>query len=67
LRFALESRQSIRVAGNCFGQELQRHVAAQLRVPRAVHSPIPPASGATISEGPTRTPADRVVDDKAGK
>ena len=42
LRFAREPRQPIRIAGERVGQNFQRHVAIELRVPRAIdlsHAP----------------------------
>ena len=37
LGFALEPRHALGVGGEGFGQDFQRHVAAQLRVARAIH------------------------------
>jgi hypothetical protein len=37
LRFALESRQPLRIVCERFGEDLQRDVAIELRVPRAIH------------------------------
>ena len=41
LGFAPESREPIRIQRERFGQHLQRHVAIQLRVARAIHLPHP--------------------------
>jgi hypothetical protein len=37
LRFALEPRHALRINSHCRWQHLQRHLAAQLRIRRAVH------------------------------
>ena len=37
LRFALEARQTVGIAANDVGQDLERDVALQLRVARAIH------------------------------
>ena len=51
LRLALEAREALGVGGERLGQDLDRDLALQLRVGRAVDdSPIPPSpSGAVIS------------------
>lgn len=49
-RFTLDARHPGDAVSERFGQHLQRHVALQLGIPRAMHSPIPPAPiSATIS------------------
>ena len=37
LRLALESRHALAILRECFGQNLQRHVAIELGVARAPH------------------------------
>ena len=50
LRFALEPREPIGIAGEGVGQDLQRDVAIELRVARAIDLPHPAgADRATIS------------------
>ena len=43
LRFPLEAREPIGIEREQFGQDLQRDIAIELRVPRPITSPIPPA------------------------
>ena len=43
LRFAPESRQPVRLGREGVGQDLQRHVAVESEIPRAIHLAIPPS------------------------
>ena len=56
-RFLLESRQAIGFGARAGRQHLDRDVAPEPRIARAIHFPMPPAAeGARISNGPRRVP-----------
>lgn len=49
LRLALEAGEPLGVAGKHVGQDLQRHVALQARVARAIHLTMPPAPSKAVT------------------
>lgn len=68
LRLALEAHQAIGIAGNRFGQHLQRHVAIELGVAGAIHLAHPAGSeqgdhvvGADAGAGGERHVQQRII------
>ena len=43
LRFAFEAREAIRVSGEYLWEDLQRDVAREFRIPRAIDLAMPPS------------------------
>lgn len=60
LRFALEPREALGIQGKGFGEDLDRSVAIQPGVARAIDSPIPPTPiSSRTSSAPKRVPMAR--------
>ena len=60
LRLAFEAREAIRIEGERCGQHLERDIASEFRIARAIYFAHPAgAEGGRISYGPTRVPADK--------
>lgn len=61
-RFPLETCENLRVLRDGHGQNLDRHILLEFGSRARNTSPIPPAPiGATISYGPSRLPAVKVI------
>ena len=61
-RLALEPREPFGVGGHVAGQDLDRDLAPETRVPRPVDLAHPPAPRSPrISYGPRRAPAGRLI------